>query len=72
MNGTLRIDEFEDCTGVPLPDGEYDTVAGYVIASLDEIPKAGDRVRTGVGEFEVLSMDGYGIDAVVVRLHPPG
>jgi CBS domain containing-hemolysin-like protein len=72
MNGTLRTDEFEDCTGVRLPDGGYDTVAGYVIASLDEIPQAGDRVRTGVGEFEVLAMDGYGIDTLVVHLHPPG
>ena len=64
VKGTLRADEFEDCTGLVLPAGDWQTVAGYVIAALDEIPSAGDRVRTPVGEFEVLTMDGYGIDTL--------
>ena len=68
LNGTLRVDLFEECTGVPLPDGEWTTVAGYVIDALDEIPAAGDRVQTAVGEFEVLSMDGFAIDSLKVRM----
>ncbi len=68
MIGTLRADEFEEGTGVPLPVGDWQTVAGYVIAALDEIPSVGDRVRTELGEFEVLSMDGYGIEALRVRM----
>jgi CBS domain containing-hemolysin-like protein len=68
MMGTLRADEFEDATGTALPEGDWQTVAGYVIAALDEIPSPGDRVRTDVGEFEVLAMDGYGIEALRVRL----
>ena len=36
-----------------------------------EIPQAGDKVRTHVGEFEVLAMDGYGIDTLAVRLDRP-
>ena len=68
--GTLRADEFEECTGVPLPDGDWQTVAGYVIAALDEIPTTGDRVRTALGEFEVVEMDGYGIATLRVRLDP--
>ena len=68
MMGTLRADEFEDGTGTALPDGDWQTVAGYVIAALDEIPSPGDRVRTDIGEFEVLSMDGYGIESLRVRL----
>lgn len=68
MSGTLRPDDFEHGTGVALPDGDWHTVAGYVIAALDEIPSEGDRVRTGIGEFEVLSMDGYGIESLRVRL----
>ena len=68
VNGALRADEFEDCVGVALPDGEWQTIAGYVIAALDEIPSPGDRVRTDLGEFEVLSMDGYAIERLGVRL----
>jgi CBS domain containing-hemolysin-like protein len=68
ISGTLRAEQFEECTGVPLPEGEWQTVAGYVIAALDEIPTTGDRVRTPVGEFEVLAMDGYAIDALRIRI----
>jgi CBS domain containing-hemolysin-like protein len=68
INGTLRPDEFEEGTGVKLPDGDWQTVAGYVIAALDEIPSVGDRVETEIGEFEVLAMDAYAIDTLRVRI----
>lgn len=68
LNGTLRAELFEECTGVALPEGDWQTVAGYVIDALDEIPSVGDRVSTPVGEFEVTSMDGYAIDALRVRV----
>jgi CBS domain containing-hemolysin-like protein len=71
MNGTLRPDEFAECTGRAMPEGDWQTIAGYVIAAFDEIPSVGDRVRTEIGEFEVLAMDGYGIDALRLRLTPP-
>jgi CBS domain containing-hemolysin-like protein len=74
MNGTLRPEQFEECTGVALPEGDWQTVAGYVIASLDEIPSVGDRISTPVGSFEVTAMDGYAIDSlrvdVVAAAHP--
>ncbi len=68
LNGSLRSDEFEEYTGVVLPAGDWQTVAGYVIAAFDEIPAVGDRVDTGIGQFEVLSMDAYAIDSLRVRL----
>ena len=69
VNGTLRLDQFEDFTGTALPTGDWQTVAGYVIAAFDEIPAVGDSVDTELGSFEVLAMDGYAIDALRVRLH---
>ncbi len=68
VNGTLRPDQFEEFTGSALPDGDWQTVAGYVIAALDEIPSAGDSVRTELGEFTVLEMDGYAIASLRVKL----
>ena len=72
MNGTTRVETFEECTGVALPEGDWQTVAGYVIDALDEIPTAGDRISTDIGEFEVLSMDGYAIDALKIRVTVSG
>lgn len=72
MNGTTRVEHFEECTGVALPDGDWQTVAGYVIDALDDIPSAGDRVQTDVGEFEVVGMDGFAIDTLRVRVTVSG
>ncbi len=68
LGGTLRPDEFAACTGIELPEGEWQTVAGFVIDAADGIPGVGDRIMTGVGEFEITAMDGYAIDEMVVGL----
>lgn len=69
--GSMRVDLFEECTGVALPDGDWQTVAGYVIDALGEIPAQGECLRTEHGEFEVVAMDGYAIEAMNVRLVEP-
>lgn len=66
--GTMRVDLFEECTGVALPEGDWQTVAGYVIDALDDIPKQGECVTTELGDFEVVEMDGYAIEMLHVRL----
>jgi putative hemolysin len=40
----LSIEDFAERTGVELPDGDYETVAGYVIAQLGRIAEVGDAV----------------------------
>jgi len=70
--GTMRADLFEELTGTPLPAGDWQTVAGYVIDALDEIPGKGERVHTELGEFEVVEMDGYAIETLHVRLGAAG
>jgi putative hemolysin len=72
MSGSTRVEHFAELTGVELPDGDWQTVAGYVIAALDDIPSEGDVARTDVGEFEVIKMDGYAIDELRVRMTVSG
>ncbi len=68
IGGTVRPDEFSSCTGVELPEGDWQTVAGYVIDAADGIPSVGDVIHTDLGTFEVVLMDGYAIDELRVRL----
>jgi CBS domain containing-hemolysin-like protein len=68
VSGTLRADQFHERLGVPLPDGDWHTLAGYVINAFDDIPAVGDHVTTDVGEFEVTAMDGFAIDRLRVRV----
>ncbi len=71
ISGAMRVDLFEECTNVALPEGDWQTVAGYVIDAVDEIPAEGERIATELGEFEVVEMDGYAIETLHVRLHVP-
>ena len=66
--GTLRPDELHDRTGLRLPEGDYETVAGYVISCLGRVPEPGDVVDSPVGRLEVLDMDGTRVAQLV--LHP--
>lgn len=59
LPATLRPDELSERAGVDLPEGDWETVAGYVIAELGRLPHVGDSVDTPSGRFEVTRMDGH-------------
>lgn len=54
--GTLRIDEAADRLGVGLPEGEYETVAGFLMDRLGRIPKRRDLVIHDEWSLRVLNM----------------
>ena len=47
-SGLLRPDELTEATGFGFPDGDYETVAGLVLAQLGQIPQVGPRSRSGM------------------------
>jgi putative hemolysin len=72
VDGLLNLDDFEEETGIELPEGPYETVAGFLVASLTRLPVVGDTVRQGEYEFRVLELDGRRIARVsVTALEPP-
>jgi putative hemolysin len=44
VDGLLTLEEFADRTGFELPEGPYDTVAGYWVAQRGELPELGETV----------------------------
>src|SRR5215204_356369 len=46
IDGLTSLDDFADKTGLVLPEGPYDTVAGYVIAQLGQVPTIDATVQT--------------------------
>jgi len=66
VDGLLNLDDFEEETGIELPEGPYETVAGFLVASLTRLPVAGDTVREGDYEFRVLELDGRRIARVSI------
>ncbi len=41
FDGTTDIEEVEEVLGLEIPEGEYDTIGGFMIALLDRIPEDG-------------------------------
>jgi putative hemolysin len=64
--GGLSVERFEERTGIALPDGEYETVAGFVIARLGRIPDVGDVVELGEVSLEVAAMAGPRVTEIAV------
>jgi len=53
------------------PNEEYYTLAGYLLARLDAIPRPGDRIDAGGSICTVLSMSGQRIDQVAIKKKSP-
>lgn len=69
ISGTSRPDEIERLTGLELPDGEYDTVAGLVLEGLQRIAEVGDSVVVDGVLIEVVEVEGYSITQVRLQVH---
>jgi CBS domain containing-hemolysin-like protein len=69
--GDLRPDEALDRAGVRVPEGEaYDTVGGFIMATLERIPAVGDTVDIEEGVLTVNRMDGRRVDRVQYTANP--
>ncbi len=58
VDGLLNLEDFEEETGLALPDGPYETVAGYIMAALGRLPLVGDSIEHGGRTLTVLELDG--------------
>jgi len=64
VDGMLRADELEEQTGFRLPEGPYETVAGFIMARLGHIPEVGESLIYGDWELTVVEMDRHRIEQV--------
>src|SRR6185312_8714132 len=58
VSGLLRDDELADATGFVMPDGDYETLAGLVLARLGRIPDVGDDVEIDGWNLTVMRREG--------------
>lgn len=69
LSGLLRLDEVAEATGVRLPEGPYETVAGLVLNRLGRLAAAGDAVEVDGHTLTVRATDRHRIDRLT--LTPP-
>jgi CBS domain containing-hemolysin-like protein len=72
VDGVLREDELAEQTGFRLPEGPYETLAGFLMARLGHIPVVGETVEEAGWEFTVVEVDRHRLEQVrVVRPAEP-
>jgi putative hemolysin len=70
LDGMLPVDEFRDIFRLNELPGEgkshYETMSGFVMTYLGRIPSEGDAFDWAGMHFEVLDMDGFRVDKILV------
>jgi CBS domain containing-hemolysin-like protein len=68
VDASLSARELREEYGVPVPDsGEFETLAGFMLATLQRIPKGGEIVAHEGYKFTVVNLDGRRITKVKVE-----
>jgi putative hemolysin len=57
VDGGLILQEFESATHVSLPEGHYETVAGFIMDNLGRLAQTGDQVEVSGHVLTVTAMD---------------
>lgn len=68
--GSLHPDEVREATGFEMPEGDYETLAGLVLARLGHIPEPGEMVEVDGWRLEVVAMDRLRIASIRVVAPP--
>ncbi|MEK7215013.1 MAG: transporter associated domain-containing protein, partial [Chloroflexota bacterium] len=64
VDGSMHIDELKEALDIELPEGEYETVAGFVLNSCGHIPQAGEQIRHEDLRLTVVEMAGVKVEKV--------
>ena len=66
-DGSIKIYDLEEALDVEFPDKrEYDTLAGYILDNIGDIPDKGEEVTFKKFKFKVITLDANRIDKVEI------
>ena len=72
-DGRLPIVELNERLGLSLPeDGDFDTIAGFLLDRFGRVPAAGERDEISEASFEIVSASPTRIDRVAIEPRAPG
>ena len=66
VDGGMRIEEVNEEMGLELPEGDYETVAGFVLHLLGHIPRQGEQLRYKGLKLIITKMRGMKIEEILL------
>lgn len=71
INGRMEVEALNEALNLNLPLGDYETVAGFIIAQLGNLPRAGEQVRYGTLRFVVRRAEARTVKEVELFVESP-
>jgi CBS domain containing-hemolysin-like protein len=70
LDARMHIEEAESLLNIKLPEGEYETVGGFVLEQLARVPKKGESFQ--YNDFQVAILEGTerAVTRVKFKLNP--
>jgi putative hemolysin len=65
--GQTHVDRVDEVIGIGIPEGEYVTIAGFLLDLLGELPEEGREVEFGPWRLRVQSLERRRISEVVIQ-----
>jgi len=66
VDGGMRVEDANEQMGLSLPEGDYETVAGFILHLLQRIPGQGEQLRYRDLKLVITRMRGVKIEEVLV------
>ncbi|MFC2019601.1 HlyC/CorC family transporter [Chloroflexota bacterium] len=66
IDGNMRLEEVNEEMGLNLPEGDYETVAGFVLHLLGHIPGKGEQLRYKGLKLVIMEMRGLKIERILL------
>lgn len=70
VDGGMSIDEAKEELGIELPDGDFETIAGFVLEALGYIPTQGEQFEHGDLKIEVTEMRDLKVESIMLTRVP--
>ncbi|WP_434387567.1 hemolysin family protein [Melittangium boletus] len=72
VDAALEVDRFTQAFGFPLPEGDFDTLGGFLSSMAGHLPDVGERFTYNGWAFTVFAKEGARVDRVrLYKLKPP-
>jgi putative hemolysin len=66
VDGSMRIEEVNEEMGLELPEGDYETIAGFILHLLGRIPKQGENIKYHQLKLVITHMKGPKIEEILI------
>jgi putative hemolysin len=66
IDGAMRVEDINEEMALGIPDGDYETVAGFILHLLHRIPKQGETMKYKDLKIVITKMTGVKIEEVLV------